>query len=171
MEFILKKQTNQHLLILIHGLNGSQETWKGNENRFVENLSSDDLIKDNYDLALFSYGTKILELKWLVRLLRLVKGFLNNKPKEDAKKFNKGIDKVSMPLVAQINSIHNQYETISFVCHSMGGLVAKNALTWFDPKILEKVYFFMSLSVPHIGAHLATIGSKIPVLGKNPQII
>ncbi|XOV94426.1 MAG: esterase/lipase family protein [Bacteroidota bacterium] len=171
MQFILKNKKNRNLLILVHGLNGSEETWMGNQFRFVENLSKEDLIKDNFDLALFTYGTKILEINWLAKFLRLVRGFLSNKPKEDSTKFNVGIDKVSRPLVGELNGIHQKYETISFVSHSMGGLVTKSVLTWLNGQILDKIYFFLSLSVPHIGAHLATIGSKLPVLGKNPQII
>lgn len=171
MEFVIQNDENKHLIILVHGLNGSDKTWRGSKERFSENLALENLIQDNFDLALFKYGTKILKINWLARIIRLLKGFLGNKPKEDTKRFNVGIDKVSMPLVAQLNGIHSQYHTISFISHSMGGLITKNALTWLDKGILEKVYFFMSLSVPHIGANLATIGSKLPVLGKNPQII
>lgn len=171
MNFVLKNKANKHLIILIHGLNGSESTWKGTAQRFVENLTSEDLIGDNFDLALYSYGTKIIEISWLARVLRLFKGLFGNKAKEDAKRFNVGIDKVSMPLVAELNGLHKKYETISFIAHSMGGLVTKSALTWLDAEILKKVYFFMSLSVPHIGANLTTIGSKVPVIGKNPQIV
>lgn len=171
MDYIVKKNQNKHLLILVHGLNGSGKTWKGTEERFCENLEKESLIQDNFDVALFNYGTTIFKVNWISRIARLLKGFFGNRPKEEAKSFNVGIDKASMPLVAQLNGIHSQYDTISFVAHSMGGLITKNALTWLDSNILKKVYFFMSLSVPHIGAHLATIGSKIPVLGENPQII
>ncbi|CAM1348730.1 esterase/lipase family protein [Tenacibaculum halocynthiae] len=171
MDYIIKKEKNKHLIILVHGLNGSDKTWKGNKERFCENLIEENFIQDNFDLALFNYGTKILKVNWIARIIRLLKGFFSNKPKEESKKFNVSIDKVSMPLVAQLNGIQAQYDTISFITHSMGGLVTKNVLTWLDKNILEKIYFFMSLSVPHIGASLATIGSKLPVLGKNPQII
>lgn len=171
MDFVLENKDNKHLVILIHGLNGSKNTWRGDSKRFIENLITKNIITQNFDVALYTYGTKIIEITWFARLLRLLKGLTNNQTQEDAKRFNVGIDKVSMPLVAELNGFHKKYETISFIGHSMGGLVIKSALTWLDNEILKKVYFFMSLSVPHIGAHLATIGSKIPVIGKNPQVI
>ncbi len=171
MDFVLENKKNRHLIILVHGLNGSESTWKGEDQRFVENLTKENYVKDNFDLALYVYGTKIIEISWFARIIRLLRGLINNKAKEDAKRFNVGIEKVSMPLVGQLNGYHEKYETISFISHSMGGLVTKSALTWLDSEILEKVYFFMSLSVPHIGAHLATLGAKIPVIGKNPQIM
>lgn len=169
MEYIINKKKNKHLLILVHGLNGSEATWKGNSQRFVENLKETELIKDYFDVVIFAYGTRIFQITWLRKLINTIKGFFSNKPKEDAKKINVGIESISKPLVSQINSIHDKYETISFLTHSMGGLVSKSAITWLEDDIVNKIYFFMSLSVPHIGSNLAQIGSKL--LGNNPQII
>ncbi|HAK28042.1 MAG TPA: hypothetical protein DCO90_02160, partial [Sphingobacterium sp.] len=59
---IIKKDTNKHLLILVHGLNGSDETWCGNEQRFVENLIREKLFIENFDLSLFLYDTSISPL-------------------------------------------------------------------------------------------------------------
>ncbi|NDV43113.1 esterase/lipase family protein [Flagellimonas sediminis] len=169
MEFILNEKKNKHLLILVHGLNGSDSTWRGDNQRFVENLTQEVLVQDYFDLALYTYSTHIFKLNWFSKLLNLIRGFFRNRPHEDANRFNVGIESISRPLVTQINGVHTKYETISFIAHSMGGLVTKSTLTWLDQSVIDKIYFVMSLSVPHIGAELANIGSRL--LGGNPQVV
>ncbi len=169
MEFIIQNNSNKHLIILVHGLNGGDSSWRGNTERFVETLSINNLVQENFDLAFFTYGTKIFKLIWLTKLLNTVKGFLSNRPKEDIKGFNVGIEFVSRTLESEIRGIHEQYQTITFIAHSMGGLVVKSALTWLNEEACKKVELFISLSVPHIGAFLANFGSEL--LGNNPQII
>jgi hypothetical protein len=169
MEFIIQNDTNKHLIVLVHGLNGDDTSWRGNAERFVENLSENNLVQENFDLALFTYGTKIFQINWFTKVINTVKGFLSNKPKEDIKGFNVGIESVSRPLESEIRGIHPKYQTITFIAHSMGGLVVKSTLTWLNDEACKKVELFISLSVPHIGAFLADFGSEL--LGGNPQII
>lgn len=173
MDFIIQNESNQHLIVLVHGLNGGEGSWKGSSERFVETLSKDSVVQENFDLAMFVYGTKIFRLNWFTRFKNTILGFLANRPKEDIKGFNVGIESISRPLEAEIRGIHTKYKTITFLTHSMGGLVAKSALTWLsnDDDVLKKIELFISLSVPHIGALLAKVGKKLPVLGDNPQII
>ncbi len=169
MEFVTKKEDNKHLLILVHGLNGSRDTWIGNDQRFVEILNGKDLIQENFDIALFNYGTKIFKINWLTKIINLIKGFFKNRPKEDLKGFNVGIKSIADSLEFETRNTASKYQSISFISHSMGGLVTKKALTIMDSAVREKVRLFISLSVPHLGAYLANIGKLL--LGNNPQII
>lgn len=169
MDFVIQKSSNKHLIIFVHGLNGSASTWQGTSEHFVEVLKKNEIIKNNFDLAIFTYPTKIFQISILKKIGNTIAGFLSNRPKEDIKAFNVGIDSVSRPLESEVRSIEDKYETITFIAHSMGGLVTKSALTWVSDDILKKVRLFISLSVPHMGAQLAGIGSML--LGDNPQIV
>lgn len=165
---VIKKQENKHLIVFVHGLIGSAKTWQGDSERFVENLKKEQLIQDYFDIEIFEYPTTLFQNARWARLRRLIGGFLRNRPKEQTRKFNVGINAISKVLAAEIQQRTDRYETISFIVHSMGGLVAKSALTWMDTQTREKIYLLVSLSVPHIGAFLAEVGSKL--VGDNPQI-
>lgn len=169
MEYEIKKPENKHLLILVHGLNGASTSWKGNEQRFVENLIEEQVIQDNFNIAIFAYGTKIFKINWLTKIINFIKGFLRNRSNEDIKGFNVGINSISENFESEIRNVHENYDTISIIAHSMGGLVTKSALTWMTDNTRKSVELFISLSVPHIGSYLGQVGSSL--LGDNPQII
>ncbi|SOD81064.1 lipase family alpha/beta hydrolase [Spirosoma fluviale] len=168
MDYEIEEVENKHLLVLVHGLNGSDASWKGEEKRLVENLVQEDLIKNNFNVAIFSYRTKIFEINWFKRIISLFLGFIKVKPKEDAIGFNVGINPISQDFESEIRNIYNNYETISIIAHSMGGLVVKSSFTWMREEILKKIQLFISLSVPHIGSSLAQLGDSL--LGDNPQL-
>src|SRR6202022_349813 len=102
MEYVIKKPENKHLLILVHGLNGTNTSWKGNEKRFVENLVQEQAIQDNFNIAIFTYGTKIFNINWLTKIINLIKGFLHNRPNEDIEGFNVGINSISENFESEI---------------------------------------------------------------------
>jgi hypothetical protein len=169
MKFLINKVDNKHLLILVHGLNGSELSWMGDKNRFYENLKQESIIKDNFNVAIYTYQTRIFQINFLTKFKNTILGFLRNRPNENIKGFNVGIDSISRNFEFEIRNINENYNTISIIAHSMGGLVTKSALTWLDSKITEKIPLFISLSVPHIGSFLAQLGEKL--LGNNPQLI
>lgn len=169
MDFIIKNEANKHLIILVHGFNGGDSTWRGGSERFVETLSKDVLIQENFNLAIFTYGTKIFKINWFTKLINTFKGFLSNRSKEKIEGFNVGIENISRPLETEVRDIYEKYNTITFVSHSMGGLVTKSAMTWLNEDARKRIELFIFLSVPHIGASLANIGSGL--FGDNPQII
>jgi len=169
MEYKIEKPENKHLVILVHGLNGSGKTWHGSEQRFVELLSDEQLIKEHYDLALFTYHTRIFEISWWKRVKGTARGLLKNRPKEDIEPFNVDIEDISRPLDAWVRGYHEKYTSITFITHSMGGLVTKTALTWLDDDVRKKIHLFISLSVPHLGSQLVRIGKHL--FGNNPQIM
>ncbi|WP_324680808.1 esterase/lipase family protein [Hymenobacter sp. GOD-10R] len=169
MEYVIEKDNNKHLIILVHGLSGGVHNWKGSNENFVEVLKENELIQNNFDIILFNYSTRIIEMrndrKWLNTLL----SFFSSRPKEDIITFNVGIESISRTLETNIRSVHEKYNSISFIAHSMGGLVIKSALTWLGDEICSKIKLFISLSVPHIGSNLANIGKGL--LGNNPQVL
>ena len=169
MEFIIRKPENKNIIIFVHGLNGSELSWKGNSKRFVQNLEQEDIITNNFDMAIFSYGTRIFDGGRLTRVLNLIRGFFANRPQENQSKFNVGINSISEVLNSEIKSIEHQYTNIVIVAHSMGGLVSKSALTWMKEDVRKKVSLVVSLSVPHIGSNMAKIAKDL--LGNNPQIL
>jgi len=173
MDFIIQNESNRHLIVLVHGLNGGEDSWRGSSQRFAETLSQNSIVQENFDMAMFNYGTKIFKLNCFTKFKNTILGFLSNRPKEDIKGFNVGIESISRPLESEIRGLHTNYNTITFLAHSMGGLVTKSALTWLsnDEDVLKKIELFISLSVPHIGAFLAKVGKTLPVLGDNPQIV
>ena len=61
MDFVLENKKNRHLIILVHGLNGSESTWKGEDQRFVENLTKENYVKDNLRLKTLGYGRSICD--------------------------------------------------------------------------------------------------------------
>lgn len=62
IEFI-SQQNKKNLILFVHGFCGGEATWKNGEARSFPELLSDDLeISGNYDIAHFSYFTKLLNL-------------------------------------------------------------------------------------------------------------
>lgn len=52
MDFIFQNDDNKHLIVLVHGLNGGDGSWIGTNERFVETLSKNNLVRENFDLTL-----------------------------------------------------------------------------------------------------------------------
>jgi len=101
--------------------------------------------------------------------MRTIRGLSRNKPHEDLNGFNIGINNISRNLESEIRDVQENYDTISFIAHSMGGLVVKSAILWMPEEIRRKVRLIISLSVPHMGANLANLGTAL--LGPSPQLI
>ncbi len=64
IEFV-KQSNNKNLILFIHGLTGSNETWENEETgtTFPKLLLKDKVIEDNFDIAYFEYFTSFLKLK------------------------------------------------------------------------------------------------------------
>ena len=66
------------IAIFIHGFIGSEETWVNKKNKtLVDSLIADNSIKENFDLGLFLYQTKLLE--FFPKLSRLEKTVFRKK--------------------------------------------------------------------------------------------
>lgn len=161
IEFVSQKNKN-NLILFVHGFCGGDFTWKNGEARSFPEMLSDDLeISENYDIAHFSYFTKLLNLfakagkvsTFVKRMFRTSHGKLAN---------NISIEEVGNLLRTEIRFKLQAYGNIIVVAHSMGGLVTKSAITKdIEEKTPSKIRLFISLAVPHQGAEAATFGKLI----------
>ncbi|MEP4545490.1 MAG: ABC-three component system protein [Saccharospirillum sp.] len=161
IEFI-SQQNKKNLILFVHGFCGGEATWRNGEARSFPELFSDDLeISENYDIAHFSYFTKLLNLfakagkvsTLVKRIFRTSHGKLAN---------NISIEEIGNLLRTETRFKLQTYDNIIVVAHSMGGLVTKSAITKdIEEKTPSKIKLFISLAVPHQGAEAATFGKLI----------
>ena len=79
--------------------------------------------------------------------------------------FFKSIHKITDEVVEQINSIVGYNDTIHFIGHSLGGIIAKMVCNSTRLKALVKIGNIVTLGTPHNGTILATrVLNKFPVL-------
>lgn len=170
----LENQDNQthylHSIILVHGLNGSNKTWGQYDeplddlgDKFITCFENEPLIFNNFKIYLFEYDTKTLNyFDWWKKLKSLLPG------SKKSQSFNVGLRSISEELNNSVRAIEKNYDTISFIGHSMGGVIIKKALIFLSD-LNSKIPFFLSLNVPHQGAQLADIGHKV-LFGGNIQL-
>ena len=152
-------------IVFVHGLNGSAKSWMGDASRFVDRLSHMPAIYNNFGLFVFEYHTKIVEFGLMRKLFALIPGCNDIAQKT---KFNVDIRRISMELKTSLRDMLVGYKTIILIGHSMGGIVIKRTLVEMNEAELKRIRLIVSLSVPHIGAGLASISAD---LFKNPQLI
>ncbi len=167
-----KTSTNDELkksIVLVHGLGGSSLSWTDpkNKNRFVERFLGEEGVAEHFSIYIFEYPTNIFEPFTIWKRLLSLIPITGSKRKKRNKKFNVGIRQISLQLASDVREVLLEYDSISLITHSMGGLVSKRAMVELRDKV-QKVSLYVSLSVPHRGSILATIGSK---LLKNPQLV
>ena len=151
-----KRTNNKKLILFIHGLGGSKETW----GKFPE-LIKKDKASQNFDIALYNYHTSLMRVKSMVSLFSKIASFFIPQKKLPS------IQDVADMLQTEIEIRYKQYDEIYMMTHSMGGLVARQYL--FD--MLEannslKVKKLMLYAVPHNGSDWA----KLEPLYKHEQI-
>lgn len=150
IKFVHQKE-NKNLILFIHGLTGSNETWNNEStgNSFPELLLKDNTINENFDIAYFEYFTSFLNLKpklWSLQSLW-------NKDKSTPK--NLSVQEISNLLQTRIDYELIEYDNIILIAHSMGGLIAKRTILDNLEKGNSKIKIFFSLAVPHLGSDLA----------------
>ena len=161
IEFVSQKN-KKNLILFVHGFCGGEATWKNGEARSFPELFSDDLeISGNYDIAHFSYFTKLLNLFAKAgKVSTLVKRMFGTSHGKLAN--NISIEEIGNLLRTEIRFKLQAYDNIIVVAHSMGGLVTKSAITKdIGEKIPSKIKLFISLAVPHQGAEAATLGKLV----------
>jgi len=165
---ICNNNGKDNIILFVHGFTGGRETWCNESGRyFHEHLLQYPEVSANFDFAYFDYYTRLTNILPAVNagvgLLRLL--FKRSHKKVD---LNVGISELSELLRTQIRFQLGNYKNIIIVAHSMGGLIAKNALL---KEIISngtpKVKMFISLAVPHLGADLATFAK---LLSNNVQL-
>ncbi|ALO39058.1 hypothetical protein UZ73_12760 [Alcaligenes faecalis] len=167
IEFI-KKTGESDLILFIHGFTGGRETWRHQEDGyFYDHLLENSGLREGYDIAVFEYYSRLLNLFPAADSIRqkIVSLFKSIQPK--AKK-NISIDEISNLLAARVRFDLEDYQNIVIIAHSMGGLVAKSyVLRELEAGRNCKIKLILSLAVPHLGANLGTYGA---LLSNNKQI-
>jgi len=161
IEFV-SQQNKKNLILFVHGFCGGEATWKNGEARSFPELFSDDLeISGNYDIAHFSYFTKLLNLFAKAgKVSTLVKRMFGTSHGKLAN--NISIEEIGNLLRTEVRFKLQAYDNIIVVAHSMGGLVTKSAITKdIEEQIPSKIKLFISLAVPHQGAEAATFGKLV----------
>lgn len=161
IEFV-SQNNKKNLILFIHGFCGGETTWRnGNEKSFPELLSETPEISEHFDIALFSYFTKLLNLFAKAGgVSTFIKRMFGTSHGKLAK--NISLEEIGNLLRTEIRFRLQAYENIIIVAHSMGGLVAKSAITKdIEDRLPSKIKLFISLAVPHLGAEPATFGKLI----------
>lgn len=167
IEFV-QKNGKQDIILFVHGFTGGKDTWKhATDGYFHERLLEYELIRNNFDVAVFEYFTTLTNLFPAANSIRqkLASYFKSVQPK--AKK-NVSIEEISNLLRSRIRFDLGEYRSIVVIAHSMGGLVTKSCiLKDLEDGKTSKIRLVLSLAVPHLGADLATFGKLI---SSNQQI-
>jgi len=126
----------EKLILFIHGFLGGNNTWGNFENLLSKHEKE---VFTSYDVMFFDYPTAALKSPTIQTLAR--------------------------GLRTEINNRYLQYNEIILVCHSMGGLVAKQYLIdeikIHKPKSL-KVKKIIYYATPHLGTQLANYAKLVP---------
>lgn len=161
IEFV-KQDQKKNLILFVHGFTGSKDTWKHEDHAsFPDLLLENQQIYDNYDVAYFSYFTRLLNLfsKTKFGLGQIIKllGFSSSKYLT-----NNSIEVISDLLKTEIRFSLSKYDNIIVIAHSMGGLVTKSCIVkTLQEETPSKIKLFLSLAVPHMGTNAATFGKLI----------
>lgn len=132
------------LLLFIHGLGGvGQATWRdGAHPGFPELISADGALRDLADVAFFEYPTSLLRLP-----------FTRIPPR---------IGDLAEGLRSQIEVRYPDYKSIAFICHSLGGLVARKYLIEEVKRGKDlRVDKLLLFAVPNNGSSLAGVARYI----------
>jgi hypothetical protein len=161
IEFVAQN-SKKNLILFVHGFWGGDSTWRnGTAASFSELFSKDPELSADFDIAHFSYFTKLLNLfAKASKAKALVERFFGTS--HGKLKKNVSIEEIGNLLRTEIRFRLQSYDNIIIIAHSMGGLVAKSAITKdIEEKIPSKIQLFVSLAVPHQGAEAATLGRLI----------
>jgi hypothetical protein len=147
----------RNLIIFIHGFIGSEETWikKDGSRPLIDYIIKDEAIFNNFNIALFEYHTKLLDL--FPQSNAIFNFLLKNK-----NPINLPINELSKLLESRIQYTCADYENIILIGHSMGGLVAKRfILDDLKKNTDSKVKLYVSLATPHSGSIIANFGKLL----------
>lgn len=162
IKFIHNTLGKKNLIIFIHGFIGSEETWIKNDGSMplIDFLIMDTEIHNNFNIALFEYHTKLLEI---FSKTKAVFNFLS----KNKNTINLPINELSKLLESRIQYTCADYENIILIGHSMGGLIAKRfILDDLKKNTDSKVKLYVSLATPHSGSIISNFGKLI---SKNVQ--
>lgn len=166
--FYNKNDNNKNLILFVHGFTGDvQSTWANDSDiLFPELLLQNANIKENFDIASYSYYSTLLNLFAVRSTYRKVKSLIFGKKSVNER--NLDVDELSNNLKDHFRFTLGHYDNIYVIAHSMGGLIVKNLIVNDMVKNgVTKVKLFISLAVPHQGSELSVFGS---IISDNLQI-
>ena len=164
------KNNSQHLILFVHGLQGSKETFYTEEDKLFFHEYLEQPILNHVDIGYLEYHTEdILSKKSFAFILSKIFLPFKNNPIN-----NLNIEELSASASHRIEEVISQYESVNFICHSMGGLVVKGVLIE-NENIQDKTIFYITLATPHRGSNKAKylngINRQVKSLEENSQII
>jgi triacylglycerol esterase/lipase EstA (alpha/beta hydrolase family) len=162
-KIINEAATPENLVVFIHGFTGTDDTWEMKDGKmpFIGKLLEDVAIRETYSMGLFKYASASSGGDKSGNLFKRAFDEVVRKTTNNQQVYNQPIHKIAGMLQSEINLYieENNLSSINltFVAHSMGGLVSKR---FFIDNSNEKRYVFKafhSIHVPHQGSELAII--------------
>lgn len=132
------------LILFVHGLGGSGEaTWRPSVGPgFHELILADDALAREFDVGFFEFPTSLFRLPFSRRAPR--------------------VRDLAEGLRSQLDNRFGRYASITLVCHSLGGLIARKYLVdEVQSGRKLRVNRLILFAVPNNGASLASVGSEI----------
>lgn len=141
-----RKDGNPNLIVFVHGIVGSaQGTWKNKDSgQNWPSLVAEDPLFSGTDILVYNYPSSLVERKFSMAGLTQ-----------------------RMAIEFRSNDIAiGEYEKITFVAHSMGGIIVRNYILE-NPEIVPKINALYLFSTPMNGSALANI---LSVARKSPLV-
>lgn len=142
--FSVRQDKNVAAIIFVHGLQGDPyKTWTKKGYESLPHMLSADEKYNEFDIFTFGYDT----------------GFIFKRSE---------FQDIGDILCTEIEAKLTEYKTISFITHSMGGIVVQSMLTEQverkNYKLLKRIDGIVYLAVPFLGSNVASKASFIPYL-------
>jgi hypothetical protein len=170
---VSKSKETENLVIFIHGFTGTNDTWEmpNGKRPFIEALLKTKAIEESFNIALFNYESEFLDNEKSNNVIFKFFAEIKRKNTGVQKRYNLSVPKIAQILETEIKLYcaenHLKKVNLSFVAHSMGGLVAKDFICQFHD---DEKYVFMqyhSIHVPHRGSEFAILSN---IIGDRVQI-
>lgn len=135
----LNSVNSDTVVVFIHGLGGSYNTWK----TFSNTLSIKWNENKSYNLRYDNYYNVMLEIPMVSFIAKGFKG--------------KSVEKLAEHLDSFIRSTCKNFKNIILICHSMGGLVARKYIVNLlnKERNLGKIKGLITYATPHLGSGIA----------------
>lgn len=156
------KKNKKNLIIFLHGLTGDTMTWVNNNGKsFADLLLENKAIRKKFDIGHFTYFSKFINLRPVRKILGIFRSL--NTGRHNHVEINLNIAEITDLLETEIRVRASNYEEILLIGHSLGGLISKSLILrrLNSQPPTPKITKFISLAVPHNGAVLAVIASRL----------
>lgn len=159
----ITRQNHSRVIMFIHGFCGGASTWVNSKGvHFGTLLNQHASISCNFDICEYIYNTTTKQKNPLNKAIRLVQEYIFDRNPSTPITTPVGIATIAKCLTSTISAELDYYNEIVFICHSQGGLIAREyALESFKAKIDCKTNHLFSLAVPHEGSAYAAVANDL----------